>query len=148
MIVHLRRSQPQQVPIYWSMIDVVDLSTLGKKPIWFPQYLPHELFHAAWCAGDEAFAGYFLGPDGPQAVEYFWNCVQHAAWYREHPVASEPALLPWMVPVRTHGDDGEYNMVDHDAAIICSVHGCSYTIRDAFFSILLIFQRLLIVLIL
>lgn len=119
----MRRMHHSELPINWSMITVWDSTGLHLVEQAFPQFLPHELFHATWQAGRTVFERTFFGPTGAAAVDEFWHEVRNADWYLEHPVSLEPALLPWSIPARMHGDEGQFTEHDNDSIIICSIHG-------------------------
>jgi hypothetical protein len=67
---------------------------------------PHELFAAAYSAGDEKFRHMFLGDCD---VSSYWDRVKDQPWARHHPAFTEYNIpRQYAIPIGMHADSGRH----------------------------------------
>jgi hypothetical protein len=70
---------------------------------------PHEIFAAAWSAGDTVFRKMFLGDDGEAGLESFWQRQSHLSWVKDHPgFVTHGCDFRHSIPFGVHADCGQH----------------------------------------
>jgi hypothetical protein len=93
--------------------------------------LPHELFAAAWSAGDAIFAKTFLGDDGQAGLREFWTRQRHLDWVKQHPgFADFGCEYHTSIPVGVHADKGQH--ISRDKILNIAWGSCMSTAPTAF----------------
>jgi hypothetical protein len=70
---------------------------------------PHELFSAAYAAGDTCFGKMFLGDSGEAGLADFWERQKDTEWVKDHPgFKTFGAEYRHAIPVGVHADKGQH----------------------------------------
>lgn len=77
----------------------------GVEIVSIPMFPIHEYLAAVWGTGQDRFTETCFSSDGLPSLDRFWKHVSHMSWARNHPAQSDPARMPFTIPVCFFGDD-------------------------------------------
>jgi hypothetical protein len=69
--------------------------------------LPHEMMHHLWMQGFETFSNTMFGPNGPDALQEWWDAALEDPAYKNHPALRNRAGLKTLVPIMIYTDGAE-----------------------------------------
>ena len=97
---------------FMKKLAIADVDVFAKRgtsevfePAKLPMLYPHDIVSTIWRTSPGKFEELFIGPEGNEGVEKFWNTHRYEEWFLEHPniadIEHEPSKC---LPVKMWGD--------------------------------------------